>query len=55
MKLEGIDKIMDRIREKLGARGIRGIISIARAFKVTLFPIIFFSCKIFFFIFLINV
>jgi hypothetical protein len=37
LKGEGMDKILDKIREKLGARGIRGIISIARAFKVIKF------------------
>jgi Ca2+-binding EF-hand superfamily protein len=34
MKVEGIEQIVTKIREKLGARGIRGMISIARAFKI---------------------
>jgi len=34
LRVEGIEQIVNKIREKLGGRGIRGIISIARAFKI---------------------
>ena len=34
LRVEGIEQINNKMREKLGSRGIRGIIFIARAFKV---------------------
>ena len=34
LTVEGIENIINKMREKFTARGVRGIISIARAFKV---------------------